>query len=248
MTHKPWLLVIAIAGCTSPSSLPHPTMSEPLVVHEWGTFTSMLGSDGVSLEGLHHEEERLPAFVHARAPGDALANKGLELQPTGVTQKLETPVLYFYGAAQAVRVHVDFPKGVLSQWYPDAMAFQPALGMFTEPAGGAMDWQAQLKPGMSGFPSVSADDIWAPSRRVASVPIEIGAEREQFIFYRGVGGFGVPFRAGAGSDGTLAIENASGEPIAAVFLLRVDGTNGTIVELGPLAAGQRRAGISPPAA
>ncbi|MEK7862968.1 MAG: hypothetical protein AAB295_06860, partial [Chloroflexota bacterium] len=38
-----------------------------LEVHEWGTFTSLQGSDGVDLEGLHHEEEGLPPFVHALA-------------------------------------------------------------------------------------------------------------------------------------------------------------------------------------
>ncbi len=36
------------------------------VAHEWGTFTSMQGSDGVTLEGLQHEEEGLPDFVYSR--------------------------------------------------------------------------------------------------------------------------------------------------------------------------------------
>src|SRR3954468_17255595 len=30
------------------------------VVHEWGTLTSVSGSDGVIVTGLHHEEEDLP--------------------------------------------------------------------------------------------------------------------------------------------------------------------------------------------
>ena len=29
------------------------------VVHEWGTLTSVIGSDGSLLPGLHHEEEDL---------------------------------------------------------------------------------------------------------------------------------------------------------------------------------------------
>lgn len=33
-------------------------------VHEWGTFTTFQGARGGVLEGLHHEEEPLPAFVH----------------------------------------------------------------------------------------------------------------------------------------------------------------------------------------
>jgi hypothetical protein len=33
-------------------------------VHEWGTFTSLLGSNGVSQDGLYHEDEHLPDFVY----------------------------------------------------------------------------------------------------------------------------------------------------------------------------------------
>ena len=38
-----------------------------LVVHEWGTFLAMNGSDGVTLDGMYHEEHALPGFVHARS-------------------------------------------------------------------------------------------------------------------------------------------------------------------------------------
>src|SRR3954452_11450597 len=41
--------------------------STGLVVHEWGTFLQMNGSDGVSLDGMYHEEHALPSFVHARS-------------------------------------------------------------------------------------------------------------------------------------------------------------------------------------
>lgn len=35
------------------------------VLHEWGTFTTVSGSDGVLLTGLQREEEHLPSFVHS---------------------------------------------------------------------------------------------------------------------------------------------------------------------------------------
>ena len=44
-----------------------PAPPDPLVVHEWGTFTSVHGVGGVGLEGLQHEEEGLPQFVYSRA-------------------------------------------------------------------------------------------------------------------------------------------------------------------------------------
>ena len=37
------------------------------VVHEWGTDTIVVGSDGSLQRGLHHEEEDLPSFARAAA-------------------------------------------------------------------------------------------------------------------------------------------------------------------------------------
>lgn len=252
-------LSMILAGCSATgvkNQVPNDPNGPPLqgvqdqnaiVVHEWGTFTSMFGSTGQSLEGLHHEEEALPSFVHARS-ADTVGMKGLESPPTGVTQKLETPVLYFYTqTAQAVHVHVDFPQGIVSQWYPNSAAFQPAVGSFSTVAGGSMDWQAQLQPGLGGFPTVAPSDIWAPSRNVASVPVQIGDEREQFIFYRGLGTFAVPFAATAQADGTLTIKNDSPDAIADVFLLRLSASGGVVSALGGLDPHQARA-ITPPAA
>ena len=34
-------------------------------LHEWGTFTTISGSDGSVLSGLHVEEEKLPDFVYS---------------------------------------------------------------------------------------------------------------------------------------------------------------------------------------
>ena len=61
-----WLPLLGLAAVVvGPAALTSPR-SGPLVVHEWGTFVSMEGSDGLVLEGLHHDEEDLPAFVHSR--------------------------------------------------------------------------------------------------------------------------------------------------------------------------------------
>lgn len=89
-------------------------------LHEWGTFTTVSGSDGVLLPGLEREEETLPAFSHAHIglengqhpdPGEisriyqqhgtlgivAPYSKGLGKRPlAGVTVKMETPVIYFH--------------------------------------------------------------------------------------------------------------------------------------------------------
>src|SRR4051812_19307956 len=89
------------------------------VVHEWGTFTSVMTATGQMLAGLGLEGESLPAFVHS-FPGFPPFNKGLSLPVRGATVKMETPVLYFYSATpRTVGVKVGFEGGAISQWYPD---------------------------------------------------------------------------------------------------------------------------------
>ncbi len=93
-------------------------------LHEWGTFTSVSGSDGILLGGLQIEEERLPTFVYAL---DGMQNtgpgfsKGFRSQRPlrNVTIKMETPVIYFYSDKPFhAHVEVGFNGGAISQWYP----------------------------------------------------------------------------------------------------------------------------------
>ena len=237
----------AVSGGGRPAAVPvaDPAVTADLVVHEWGTFTSVGSSTGALMEGLHHEEEPLPAFVHGRgaaAGGPVMPGgmKSMETQPASVTQKLETPVLYFYGAAPAgVRVRVDFPAGVVSEWFPDAATFGPALGTVTVPAAGFMEWRGQLAPAATAadFPAVAPDDIWAPARHVGSVPLAVGAEKEQFIFYRGLGAFELPMNITIDAADRITLENRSSDASPAVFLLRVHPGGGAIINLGPLTGG-----------
>ena len=98
--------------------------ADPLIVHEWGTFTSMSGAEGVGLEGLQHEEEALPEFVYSRSevrdcPLRKVGWKGLEVPANHVTRKMETPVIYVYSKTRReLSVRVDFLGGLLTQWYP----------------------------------------------------------------------------------------------------------------------------------
>jgi hypothetical protein len=231
-----------------PSAPPSPAAcSDPdscgLRVQEWGTYTSVQASDGHALGGVHHEDERLPAWVHRRDWGpDAYY---VEMLPEEPLQQLETPVLYFWSAkATPVHVTVEFPRGVVGQWYPAAETFAPELQRMTALAGGSMSWQLTVDPAVKAetFQGVDPDEIWAPSRHVASTPVRWTSptgeeEREQFIFYRGLGMFDPPIRIVASDDGQLRIANPSKETARAAFVLRVAGGRGRITRLGPLAAG-----------
>ncbi|MCA9515372.1 MAG: hypothetical protein KC635_10545 [Myxococcales bacterium] len=215
---------LAVTSPTEPAAAPgHETPTAGrFVAHEWGTYTSVEDADGDSMLGLHHEEEPLPAFVDRRCFG--CQSKSLETLPEAVTQKLETPVIYFYSdVARDVTVDVRFPEGLLSEYYPRPVAYAPAFGEALAVADGQLTWQVTVDPAIdpATFPEVDADDIWAPSRRTTATPLRAGAETERFIFYRGLGRFEVPFRVRATTADAVELRNDSAEPIAAAFVLRV---------------------------
>ncbi|HEY6081742.1 MAG TPA: hypothetical protein VIW29_23160 [Polyangiaceae bacterium] len=115
----------ATAGSDVGGSPPNQYPGSGFVVHEWGTDTIVVGSDGSLQRGLHHEEEDLPGFVYDRIKAAALL--GGTISPS-VTIKMETPVTYFYSdVPRTVRAAVSFPKGVLTQWYPGVTSFLPPV-------------------------------------------------------------------------------------------------------------------------
>jgi hypothetical protein len=96
-------------------------------LHEWGTFTTVSGSDGVLLTGLEREEAALPHFAHSHLGLEngnlSIRNgfgKGLNRPVAHVTVKMETPVIYFHSdKAFDAKVKVGFEGGTISQWYPE---------------------------------------------------------------------------------------------------------------------------------
>src|SRR5437762_11580770 len=74
------------------------------VAHEWGTFTSVQGGDGVLLDWRPLESSHLPKFVYD------WTHAGLNRQPAGklaprkaamvTLQRMETPVIYFYSSKE----------------------------------------------------------------------------------------------------------------------------------------------------
>jgi hypothetical protein len=96
-----------------------------LVVHEWGTFTSFSGSDGVRIEFRPLADNDLPDFVINRAKqvgAQEFMGKGMWL----VQERMETPVTYFYTDRERdVRVKVGFPQGLLTEFYPPVEKMLP---------------------------------------------------------------------------------------------------------------------------
>lgn len=128
-------VLIAIAAVVVQQSFAHRSSNNlrginlgpnKLVVHEWGTFTSFSGSDGVKLEFRPLIDNDLPEFIFNRAEQAGLRN------PFGkgaftVLQRMETPVTYFYTAEpRQVNVKVGFPQGLLTEFYPPVDKMLPA--------------------------------------------------------------------------------------------------------------------------
>lgn len=109
--------------------------AEPLLIHEWGTFTSLQDEAGRTIGGLNSDEEALPDFIHDLSPigidhhgeisaGLGFLSKGVARGDPTVTMRLETPVIYAHlppGQKSATfDLAVEFRGGFLSQFYPMA--------------------------------------------------------------------------------------------------------------------------------
>ncbi|MBL8889373.1 MAG: hypothetical protein JNL67_05310 [Planctomycetaceae bacterium] len=136
--------------------------SGKFIVHEWGTFTTFSGSNGVHLDFRPLKDQELPGFVFDRANQSGYLWFGKGRLKTRV--RMETPVTYFYTDVER-RIHVDveFPRGLLTEFYPPVRSQYPPFDDKTatsedgEPIGnGKLHWgeitlipTAQLRPPVS---------------------------------------------------------------------------------------------------
>lgn len=116
----------------APALAASPVDEAPLIVHEWGTFTSFSGSDGVQLEFRPLVENDLPGFV--MNPWRQLQKFNLGKSRLWAFQRMETPVTYFYTPVERdVQVRVLFPEGLLTEFYPPVRSMTPAdLGRYSD--------------------------------------------------------------------------------------------------------------------
>ncbi|MEK7358457.1 MAG: hypothetical protein AAB250_18580, partial [Bdellovibrionota bacterium] len=209
-----------------------------LEAHEWGTFTSLVGSDGVTQTGLYHEDEKLPSFVYGfgetRSPiaapepspdDDCVYTKGgcfsrRRLQP--ITQKMETPVIYFYSdQSQRIDVRVKFPKGVVTETYPAPIMTSPQTANSALENGDTTFSVDITTAAFQYLPYVEPGNIYSHAREVASQYVTSGNDVEKFIFYRGLGRF-QPRVSMTSAGGRLSLSAPAGSVPQAAFLVHVD--------------------------
>jgi hypothetical protein len=185
-----------------------------LTVHEWGTFTSVANQDGRSMwwQPLDAVSD-LPCFVYR------LGQRNIKV--SGALVRMETPVLYFYSRSPVTAsVHVDFPQGVVTEWYPKASRIDPDT--FKRSGDGHVEWNGiQVTPGATPeLPIEAGPNRYYAARATDAAPIRIGDQNEKLIFYRGLGSFSIPVKprfTGSGYD-QIEIKVDIGDPIPQAIL------------------------------
>jgi hypothetical protein len=219
-----------------------------LVVHEWGTFTNFSGSNGLQLEFRPLLDSDLPAFVYDRAmqstnPFIALLSKKSYV----ARQRMETPVTYFYtDRPRTVEARVDFPQGLLTEFYPPVRQMGPAFEK--QPARlekSYLDWgpirlipqaefaaqrplSAEAAVWGPNLPAVTGDNHYAYARETDSAVVEFTTSRgvkhyEKFLFYRGLGSFTLPLQLQALGQGRFHVTNVGPDAVRSLFLVHVEG-------------------------
>jgi len=226
------------------------------VAHEWGTFTSMVSTEGVALDGLHHEEEELPKFVHDLLKIDAYGHTETKLPASRVTQKMETPVIYFHSdEALRVQVRVWFERGLMTQFYPLPSTVYPELADaraqridMSKVDGSCLEWDLDLVPRSAGapkeIPAVGTDHPWSFARQTSSCYVRTRpaagsparAEAEHYVFYRGLGRWQPAVSLRAEPRGVATLHNGMAQAIPFCALLELGEHGGRFAIGKPLAA------------
>lgn len=225
---KPLAILLVLAGTMVSVVATVPGMRDPdLVVHEWGTFTSVAGADGQATRWTPFSAPSdLPCFVTVLNPQSIKSGPGGWLPSLEATVRMETPVLYFYSNhEETVDVRVRFPQGLITEWYPRAVVPSPLPRIDLASTTGAIDWNSvRIRPGAEPtFATEPGDSHYYAARETDASPVEVDGQRERFLFYRGLASFPVSVSARIGDEGTIAVENAGTSNIRSLIVFENDG-------------------------
>ncbi|HSY19209.1 MAG TPA: hypothetical protein VK815_12780 [Candidatus Acidoferrales bacterium] len=237
------------------------------LVHEWGTFTSVQGGDGELLPWRPLQTAELPGFVYNwNRPGlNREPMTAVRIGKGGMVtlQRMETPVIYFYSHQDMkVDVGVDFPKGFITEWYPQATQIGPSLPVNTNVACDSTlgESRAVWKDLRLVAPAINSADIYVlpqdksgshyfAARETGSDIVQVDfagptnrvSEVDKFIFYRGAGSFKTPLRVSMDAGGAVTANNSGTGDLAHLFLISVHdaghGKTAAFATLPRLAAG-----------
>jgi hypothetical protein len=184
--------------------------SAGVIVHEWGTFTTVAGRNGFAVEWLPLTgASDLPCFVYhyQNDPFVKLSAGTRRLDYDEARSNLwgrvrmETPVLYFYAPHDvSVNVRVQFRRGLMTEWYPHAAVTQSVVSphVLRDPGhSSTIEWRdVRILPAATpSFLRESGESHYYAARATDASPLSVNTENEKFLFYRGVADFDVPLSA-----------------------------------------------------
>ncbi len=196
----PFVLFFSIAT----AALPKANDQVSVTVHEWGTFTSIAGEDGTAIAWrTYGGPTDLPCFVNSFG--------GFKGGLFG-SVRMETPVLYFYGSRESsANVKILFPKGTITEWYPQESGMR---------SNGSIEWRdIRISPDAApDFPAERGTSHYYAARQTDAAPLQVGSQKEKFLFYRGVGTFPLPISAKATGDGQILVKNLGADALEGLIL------------------------------
>jgi hypothetical protein len=183
------------------------------VAHEWGTFTSVQGADGIQIEWNPFVPAELPKFVYGQPHRPVRG--GLLKGDIIARQRMETPVIYFYSdTPRTVDVTVNLPGGKITEWYPQAKS-----------GGTSIKWNdVQLLTGAKvSLPRDPRGSHYYAARETTANPVQAGKEAEKFLFYRGVASFTAPLRVmvGGANEEVLLLHNSGPEALKSLYVVQI---------------------------
>lgn len=228
------------------------------VVHEWGTFTSFSGSDGVPVQFRPLVEQDLPPFVNKHP--SLMFSKGT----MSALQRIETPVTYFYPPREMdVSANVRISKGMLTEYFPRVKFSLDEPGLVWDGLHLIPSKHFIVGQEIGRWESISGENIQLPEaakfphydraratdaaivrravyREASDNTPALPDDLEKFLFYRGLGNFPLPVSVRSVDGAAAEIHNSGPHPLAAAFLVTVGSAGINSRPLGPIAAGERR--------
>jgi hypothetical protein len=221
------LLCLALSATFGAQSQP----ADPdLTAHEWGTFTSIAGRDGLAEKwSTLNGAADLPSFVEHL--NSAQFKAGLQ-----GTIRMETPVLYFYSPREtSVSVKVRFSRGLITEWYPRASRVEPNpnkvldRNLSERRGSGSIAWNSvTVSPNLAASfprgnrPEDEDGNQYYAARETAAAPLIVktsaGDQQERFLFYRGASVSSLPISATVSPEGTVHLRSLTQEEIPSVIL------------------------------
>ncbi|MGH7551567.1 MAG: hypothetical protein ACREMQ_00895, partial [Longimicrobiales bacterium] len=201
-------------------------------VHEWGTFTTVAGEDGRAVDWLPLSGPvDLPCFVY-HFQNDPLIKVSVGTRRLDYNEarshlwgrvRMETPVLYFYAPHDlTVNVRVDFSRGLMTEWYPQALVSQVVISpdVLRDPSQSSIiEWRdVRITPGAAQpLPRDIGKSHYYAARETDASTVTVNDQSERFLFYRGVADFDVPLSVEV-LGSSIRINNLGTDELTGVIL------------------------------